>query len=228
MEKNCVFCDPANFKENLIAETRDFYITATLGQITEGGYVLIIPIKHIPCMGALEPRQIDPAALTIKDACRALTIEYRRQKLSLPYPVTIFEHGIVGQTIRHAHFHIFPAVIDLAPRIGRDFPGSEIVDLPFGALPREFYKNRPQPYLFWTAPNGQPMICRNPPAPAQYLRLVTAEILGVPERGNWREMNPELDKKLRLETVTRLRPYFPVLREGPRPDTLSTGILAEE
>jgi hypothetical protein len=42
-----------------------------------------------------------------------------------------------------------------------------------------------------------------------YLRIVAAEALGKPERANWRTMDAALDKKLYLETVSRLKPYFP-------------------
>ena len=52
------------------------------------------------------------------------------------------------------------------------------------------------------------MVCWNPPAPPQYLRLIVAELLGHPERGNWRNMDPELDKQLGQETVDRLKLYF--------------------
>jgi hypothetical protein len=70
------------------------------------------------------------------------------------------------------------------------------------------YQKRKEPYLLWSTPDDELWACWNPPAPPQYLRTITAELLGVPERGNWRNMDPELDKQLYTETTLRLRPYF--------------------
>jgi len=50
---DCVFCDRAQFEDRLVGETKDFFVIATLGQITDGGYVLLVPKEHIACMGAL-------------------------------------------------------------------------------------------------------------------------------------------------------------------------------
>ena len=35
MPNNCVFCDRSKFEERLIHETENFYVIATLGQITD-------------------------------------------------------------------------------------------------------------------------------------------------------------------------------------------------
>ena len=72
-------------------------------------------------------------------------------------------------------------------------------------------KDKQKPYLYWRDAQtlfSQPTVCWDPPAPPQYLRTITAEALGRPERANWREMDPELDRKLGAETVRRLKPYF--------------------
>lgn len=49
MSENCVFCDKAKLGDRLISENDGWYVAATLGQITDGGYVLIIPKEHISC-----------------------------------------------------------------------------------------------------------------------------------------------------------------------------------
>ncbi|MBI2450928.1 MAG: HIT domain-containing protein [Parcubacteria group bacterium] len=211
MDNNCVFCDRTKIGNRLIAENSRWYVAATLGQII-GGYTLVIPKVHISCMGALtshRPGSQTEAMLKIaKETCRALSLEYRHSNSATPCPVTAFEHGIIGQTIKHAHLHLLPTAIDLTQKIRADFPESEFEELQYAARLQELYSKRPEPYLFWTTPNGKSMVCWNPPAPSQYLRIIIAEILGYPERGNWRNMDPELDKKLWQETVNRLRPYF--------------------
>lgn len=211
MDSNCVFCDRTKLAERLIAENSSWYVAATLGQII-GGYALIIPKEHISCIGALTSHytgsQTESMLKITKEVCRALSLEYQQSSSATPYPVTVFEHGIVGQTIKHAHLHLLPTVIDLTPKIRVDFPEAEFEELQYAAHLQELYGKRPEPYLFWTIPNGKSMVCWNPPAPPQYLRLITAELIGCPERGNWRNMDPELDKQLGQETVVRLKPYF--------------------
>lgn len=210
--KDCTFCDKAKLGERLIYETSDWYLAATLGQITDGGYVLVIPKDHIPCMGALTSHspgsQTDQMLRVTKEACRAISLEYQRSSCSTPYPMIAFEHGIVGQTVKHAHLHLLPITIDLTPKIRADFPQAEFEELAYAAHLQALYSDRSKPYLFWTLPNGKSMVCWNPPAPPQYLRLIVAELLGKPERGNWRNMDANLDKRLCDETVARLKPYF--------------------
>ncbi|MDO8664318.1 MAG: HIT family protein [Candidatus Liptonbacteria bacterium] len=207
MKNDCVFCDRTQFEERLIAETDEHHIIATLGQI-ERGYVLIAPKEHVSCMGALTPEQTSPMLKITAKTCRALSLEYQHSTSTTLYPVTIFEHGIVGQTIKHAHLHILPIVIDFTPKIRADFPIAEIEEVQYGGHLSKLYAKLPQPYLFWSVPRGKPMVCWNPPAPSQYLRIIAAELLGRPERANWRAMDSELDKQLWSGTVTRLKPYF--------------------
>jgi diadenosine tetraphosphate (Ap4A) HIT family hydrolase len=226
MENNCAFCDRNQFEERIIAETDEHYCIATLGQIT-GGYVLVAPKEHISCIAALPGHEMGSMVTTLQEAYTALASEYKhKNSASIRFcPVTIFEHGIVGQTVKHAHLHLLPAVIDLTPKIRTDFPKAEIQELYYTThLGRDgyvsvelantyehlyqLYKKRQEPYLFWTTATGRPMVCWNPPAPLQYLRIIAAESVGHPERANWRTMDQELDRRLWSGTVRRLRPYF--------------------
>jgi len=211
MDNSCIFCDRTKISDRIIAENSDWYVVATLGQII-GGYALVIPKAHISCMGALTSHRPDNQAEAMlkitKETCHALSLEYRHDNSATPYPVTLFEHGIVGQTINHAHLHLLPTVIDLSQKIRADFPKAEFEELRCAARLQELYGKRLEPYLFWTIPNGKSMVCWNPPAPPQYLRHIVAELLGHPERENWRDIDPDLDKQLWRETVVRLKPYF--------------------
>lgn len=206
MKNDCVFCDRRKLEERIIFENANWRVVATLGQITDGGYVLVIPKEHISCLGALTWRQMISMFKTTGEIYNALQKEY--QKNGSPCPITAFEHGIVGQTIKHAHLHLLPKEIDLTEKICSDFPMAKLERLEgFGQL-RELYKKYQKPYLYWTLPNGKGMVCWNPTAPSQYLRLIAAELLGRPERGNWRNMDADLDKRLGEETVLRLKSYF--------------------
>ncbi len=211
MENGCVFCDPEKMKERLIWENADWSVVATLGQIV-GGYVLIIPKAHIPCLGALPlGGAMANLVTTIYSAARALNLEYvHDDSPGAVSRILMFEHGIVGQTVKHAHLHLLPVKVDLTPKIVADFPTVDIDNLSDSdSYLQDVYASRQEPYLFWTTPNGDSMICWNPPAPSMYLRLITAELLGFPERGNWREMDRNLDNQLQEETVRRLKSYFP-------------------
>ncbi|MEK9180292.1 MAG: hypothetical protein AAB897_02675 [Patescibacteria group bacterium] len=210
MEQSCAFCNPeidqTLFGERHIGESENFHVVATKGQITDGGYVVLFPKRHVPCCATAENNPLDFAWLEYLSSRlrigEGLVKEYSATAL------TIFEHGIVGQTVKHAHLHFLPAAIDMAPRIQTDFPESKIQEFKDFSELQESYIRRQEPYLFWTTPSGKGMICWNPPAPLQYLRIVAADLLGHPERANWRNMDPELDRRLYLETVQRLKPYF--------------------
>ena len=115
MANNCPFCDIKQFEEQLIAEVDGFYIIATLGQITDGGYVLLFPKEHILCMGALAREQNLKVLKISREISQILTCEYNQAQAlywSSVWPVTLFEHGIVGQTVKHAHLHILPSVVN--------------------------------------------------------------------------------------------------------------------
>ena len=205
--ENCDFCDRTKFEETIIAETGGFYVVASLGQITDGGHTLLIPKEHIPCMAELDSHTTVFAVEIARKIRSALSIEFRFI-LHNKYPVIMFEHGIVGQSVKHAHLHFLPAVLDFTPKVLSDFPKCEKDKVPNYFYLRGIYESRFEPYLFWTTPYDKGMIYWNPPAPLQYMRTVAAELLGCPERANWRNMDPELDKKLWQETVKRLKPYF--------------------
>lgn len=198
---SCTFCDFTKIKERTIATVQGLHITISLGQITSGGYLLVIPISHTACLGALTESQAKNLDQLTEDLIAQLKDEYQQ-------PVTFFEHGIVGQTIHHAHLHIFPANINLKIQIQNDFPGCKIESIKSFAEFRKKYRAFRVPYLLWSTPSGEVLVCWDPPAKPEYLRLLTANLLGVPERGSWKNMDPALDQKLIDETMEKLGPIF--------------------
>ncbi len=201
MADNCVFCDRSKFEERIIFENGDFYLIATLGQISDGGYVLIIPKRHVSCLGALGVGECQQIMEFEKRVESALRTEYSDH-------VVVFEHGIVGQTVKHAHLHLVPMRVEMTARIKGDFGRSDVVCLQSLADFHELYKGNPEPYLLWRDESGILRVCWNPPAPLQYLRTVVAEAVGRPERANWRNMDPVLDQQFWFETITRLKPHL--------------------
>lgn len=197
--RSCVFCNEKNFKDRIVAENDDWYVVATLGQITDGGYVMLIPKIHISCI-----RSVKYLSIKTKQSFLDL-VERTVFAIAKEYDnfVTMFEHGKVGQTVGHAHLHFLPANIDITKRVKLDFPDSQVEEVDLSSFEQD------KPYLMWTENNfNKILLCWDPPAEPQYLRLVIAELLGRPERGNWKQMDPELDKKLYLDTVHRLQKYY--------------------
>ena len=205
MTKDCIFCNRANFEDRIISEDENSFVIATLGQITDGGYLLLVPKRHVSCIGAMGYSEMRTLDLPGSKIVEVLKDNYGTRA------VTIFEHGIVGQTVPHAHIHFLPAFCRLTEKVKQDFPEAEIESIDsryFWLTFSSFYKVRRKPYLMWQSEDKKWNICWDPPAPLQYFRLITAEILDRPERGNWRNMDPELDRKLRTETMERLKKYF--------------------
>jgi diadenosine tetraphosphate (Ap4A) HIT family hydrolase len=214
--ENCVFCDPANFSDRILAEDKQNFLVVSRGQITDGGYLLLIPKRHAPSFSDISFEDLRQLSVLAQQMVEILKTEYGVKD------ILIFEHGIVGQTVKHAHLHLLPASCDLTGHVAKDFPNNPIEPVNSAYLWSFLSGKRGTPYLLWWVSQVKEWrICfmldqtpslplkefRNPPPP-QYLRLVTAEILGRPERGDWRAMDQNLDETLRLETMARLKNCF--------------------
>lgn len=205
MKKKCAFCDKSQFKERLVGEFPDFWVIVTFGQITNGGYLLLVPKRHVTCFGALEATEACVADTIQRDIAEAFRKEYGTKTI-------FFEHGICGQTIKHAHLHLLPAKLDITPTVIRHFYNAEFSFMFFGNLAQvqELFTQESKPYLLWKdARNPHIKAFWDPKnVPPQYFRIIVAQALGCPERADWRTMDPALDKQLGSETVKRMRPYF--------------------
>lgn len=209
-ENACVFCDRAQFEERLIAEDKHFYLVATLGQITNGGYLLLIPKRHMSCLAAMDEDEMVAVPSAVGVVRKAIWKEYGSG-------ITFFEHGIVGQTIKHAHLHIMPGSYDFSQKLRADFANKLFLHEQSWSRLGDIYERTHEPYLLCsnnfveaglvTIENGF-LVCVNPEPPVQYFRTALAGMLNCPERANWRNMDPVLDRKLWSETVTRLKSYF--------------------
>lgn len=201
MDKPCPFCDRNQLgTERLIGSLGSLDIFATLGQISDGGYLLLIPRQHVPCLGAVpNVRELEQAIGRLRVV---LAEEYRS------FGVTMFEHGVVGQTVFHAHLHVIPENIAIGRRVRGDFPHHPIEEFADFRAFHFAYALEQRPYLLWRECGGRILVCWNPPALPGYLRGVVGEALQKPERVNWRTMDPVLDRELYLATVSRLKPYF--------------------
>lgn len=192
MSARCPFCDRGALQERLILESSGFAVIPTKGQILEG-YTLIVPKRHTICFGDFSEQEMDEAAMLMERVRNATIRAYGQAPI-------FFEHGIVGQSVKHAHMHSVPTDVDLFDRIVADFPDYEKV-ASLTAMQAVF--QREGPYLYYENAKGERYVFHIFKWP-QYLRLVLADAVGHPERGNWREMDPQLDAAMMLSTWTKL------------------------
>ena len=166
---------------------------ATLGQIVEG-YVVIFPKEHYACIGEM-PEEAINELIGLKDEFdRRITSKYSR-------PIH-FEHGVAGQTVLHAHLHLipFPSEKDMLERVSKRFPYnveiSSLVELRTIWKERgvyAYYEKNDKKYAFFTDLHPG------------HGRDDSASELGVPERGNWRNVPRDLDWILIRKTVQNLK-----------------------
>lgn len=93
-------------------------------------------------------------------------------------------------------------------RILKDFPQSTAGWIPSLYLLKNTRQSASEPYLIWKNRSNEFKVCWDPPAPKQYFRTVIAEAIGCPEKADYRNIDPEEDKRLCLETVERLKPHL--------------------
>lgn len=195
---DCAFCidqpdNKSDIHERTIVQTPNFRVFPTLGQIVEG-YVLIAPKEHYPCMGAMPEVLLDELVQLKDEANIRITNAYNK-------PI-YFEHGVIGQTITHAHMHAmpFPPDKDLFEVYYKSFPRyreldsiKELKDIWKKEGVYLYYEINTHKFAFFTH------------IVPQYARITVAEALGVPERANWRTMDRTLDEELIQNTLERLK-----------------------
>jgi hypothetical protein len=163
----------------------------------------VIPKEHAVCLGALSEKMLDEFSDISEYVKSAIRSEYN-------LPTVAFEHGILGQSVPHAHLQVMPSATDLFPFIIADFKVykelSSVKEL------RELHCTKGV-YLYYQDPQDKQygFVLDSYP---QYLRFVAAKAIGKPMRGDWRawRADPEaakLDDFLVEDTVERLRRHLP-------------------
>jgi len=95
----CVFCDAAAQPEPLFTTER-LRVFPDLYPVTPG-HVLVTPKAHLACFGAAPSDLIEEAEAAATRAANFIRRAYGRDPI-------LFENGVAGQTVFHAHLHLIP------------------------------------------------------------------------------------------------------------------------
>lgn len=98
--EECLFCDFDKIKKDILCSSDNFYVKVGVG-ILAPGHVMLLPKMHIACFARL-PKQLSKEFILVKDRL------FNKVKFTFNEPI-IYEHGVYGQSIKHAHLHFLPS-----------------------------------------------------------------------------------------------------------------------
>jgi len=175
----CPHCDRQSFAlKHPLTETEHFVVVCDAHPLCEG-HILIIPKRHISCAGAFTKEILSEYIPLYERVSDFLKRTYGS--------CASFEHGIIGQTVYHAHVHLAPftgVVSDIIPE------GNEhlIIISSWQDVVRQYTEEGK--YLYVSIGDTSYLVdtaLGNP----RFFRDRFAAALGVPERGNWRAMQDD-------------------------------------
>lgn len=194
-----------DFWNQPLHETSNFSVVPSLGSLIEG-WVLIVPKRHVICMGEL-PDQLWDEMTDLKTTIAAALIERYGE-------VCAFEHGPhgpnreVGCGVDHAHLHLVPisTKIDLAKAAESFLPAGTAWSAATMNDCRAAFSQR-KDYLY-VEQQAAGRIATGTALGGQIFRKAIAAQLGIPGEFNWREY-PRLG--IVRETVEKLHGSMAVL-----------------
>ena len=153
------------------------------------GHIEIIPKEHISCMGALDDESFARYKALYEKVLNFLDKTYGE--------AGVFEHGVTGQTVFHAHTHFLP----FSKTVGEIVPEKESLNTisKLDELQTEF--GRKNKYLFFAVGSSKFLVDTKLGQP-RFFRDRFAKSLDVEELGNWKktETNPEMMKAFARDT----------------------------
>jgi diadenosine tetraphosphate (Ap4A) HIT family hydrolase len=200
----CAFCGPT-IEDIIIKRTENFTIIPTIGQISDGGHILIFPNDH---KYASLGQMTDELFVEFE----ALKKEFQTAVIENYGPVMNFEHGVIGQTVPHAHLQMLPCYgHDLLFQLKEKYHFFK--ELKETRELRDIERDR-RVYLYYQQPSDKEIEGRKfvfyMDAIPQYLRLEAASVMGRVPRGNWKEWRNDpdcarIDDELMRETIAKLK-----------------------
>jgi diadenosine tetraphosphate (Ap4A) HIT family hydrolase len=199
MEEYCELCICSKKEEEIIFQTKNFYIRPSLGHIIEG-YLLICSKEHLNNLSDL-PIELFNELEEIKKKIREIIDKEYSKK------VIFFEHGSIKDEplgkccIAHAHLHAVPLEEDILKELTKHFETNEV------GKQREItsLQGKNKPYLYYENQEERKFLLEITfPIPSQYLRQVIASKTPTPNKWNWREY-PEIERF--NKTLQKLKKY---------------------
>jgi diadenosine tetraphosphate (Ap4A) HIT family hydrolase len=174
IRNNCPHCDiKSHAFEYVLDETELFHVVCDAHPLIEG-HILVIPKAHRSCIGEFTPEEFAEFETLYKKVSDFVQANYG--------PVAIFEHGKFGQTVYHSHIHFLPFegdTEDIIPE-GTEYlrPLAKLADLYDVFAQDGGYLLLGVSGKLWTV---DPEL-----AAPRFFRDRFANVLGGPERGNWK------------------------------------------
>lgn len=178
--KKCTFCnlDKTKLANTILDETKYFYITPTLGSLTNG-YILLITKRHINSMSELTIEEMEEYKLLIKKYREIFKNIYQK------YPI-VFEHGtpnlksdIKASSIIHAHTHI----------VNHNYKNEKILIEKLKFKKNNEYENMlsNKNYIFYISPKDEIYITNEFEPISQFMRIEIAKDLNMVNKYDWRK-----------------------------------------
>jgi diadenosine tetraphosphate (Ap4A) HIT family hydrolase len=170
----------------VVYEDEDFVVMPPLGQFIAGG-LLLLTRRHILSLACLPSALFERLEALVRAISRAVIDRWG-------VPPLVFEHGPAPERgkglccVDHAHFNIFPAQIQVHPRL------ADRMHIPVGPLSELMRLRRAEfGYLFVQENDGARHAYDGQNVPTQLVRRIISAQLGLPERWHWRDY-PGLDE----------------------------------
>jgi len=178
IKNKCPHCDRNSVALKYILEEVDnFYIVCDANPLIEG-HILIIPKEHISCVGSFSSQLFNEYSEIHVKVSKFMEFNY--------VTYAVFEHGIIGQTVFHAHVHLLPftgTIHDIIPNTDQTHEIATLGDIRYYYV---IYKK----YLFIQVNNNY-FIVNNELGRPRFFRDRFAELLNVSERGNWKKVREQ-------------------------------------
>lgn len=174
-------CEVCEVQTRILYEDKNFVIIPSLGPISDC-HILLVPKQHVNSYALLSDELLDLAERLIIKILKIIKRKYGS--------CIIFEHGVLDENMlgsascNHAHIHIVSCNKSLLPLLERE--SLEIRKLEkLSELVNQTDRN--EAYFYYSEDGEKSFIMDDTIHKSQYMRMITAEILKIPERGNWKQ-----------------------------------------
>lgn len=165
----------------ILYEDKDFVIIPSLGPVSEC-HLLVLPRLHVCSYALLDSEMLGKAERIINAVASIIHNIYGG--------CVIFEHGTLNAnsecsaSCNHAHMHIVACSKSIIPCLTADgMQMHRISDL------SEVRNQKKENYFYYQDFGSSPLIMDDTVCRSQYLRILLSNIMGCPEKGDWKQRN---------------------------------------